>query len=191
MDTSLYADSLMRNWRENLDWAGLKVRLITETKFKKTNISVLDVGAGKGKYRLVLPEYPNVDAVEIWEPYVEEHRLRELYRTVYVRDVAEVAEEFSTAGVTYDLVVMGDVLEHLSAGDASWTIRCLRDVTRELIVIVPYSYAQGPEHGNPYQRHEQDDLTVELMHERYPDLRLDMVQVDGADRPFKGLYRWR
>ena len=190
MNESFFGNRLMRNWKENLDWAGLQVRGIMETEWSHT-ARVLDVGAGKGKYRLLLPEYSHVDAVEIWSPYVTGYGLRDVYRTVYERDIMKVAEEFSSTEVVYDVVIMGDVLEHLSLPDARATLNFLKDVARDIIVIVPYNYEQGEEHGNPYQRHEQPDLTVEIMHERYPELMLDTIQVDAASRPFKGLYRWR
>lgn len=190
MDDRLMAQMLMRYRDENLDWAGLKVRTIVENEFTPS-ASILDVGAGKGKYRLLLPEYSWVDAVEIWEPYVTGFQLREMYRSVYERDIHEVAEEFFHARVKYDLVIMGDVLEHLDVGAARRVITWLKPVASEIIIVVPYEYAQGEEHGNPYQEHKQPDLTVENMHERYPDLRLDTIQTDAVGRPFKGLYRWR
>lgn len=190
MNEALFGTKLMRNWEENLDWAGRQVRAIMEAEWMPS-ARVLDVGAGKGKYRLLLPEYGCVDAVEIWEPYVTGYSLRDVYRAVYERDIMEVAEEFSTAGVKYDAVIMGDVLEHLTVNNAMRTLHYLKDVASEVLVIVPYNYEQGEEHGNPYQRHEQPDLTVENMHERYPELKLDTIQVDTASRPFKGLYRWR
>lgn len=190
MEDRLLAMMLMQYREENLDWAGLKVRAIVESEFTPSE-SILDVGAGKGKYRLLLPEYSWVDAVEIWEPYVRGFRLREMYRQVYERDVVELASEFAMADVKYDVIIMGDVLEHLSVNDAMSTLHYLHKVTDEIIVVVPYEYEQGEEHGNPYQAHKQPDLTVENMHQRYPDLRLDMIQVDAAGRPFKGLYRWR
>lgn len=191
MDESLFAARLMQHRDENLDWAGLQVRAIAEAEFKNTETSVLDVGAGKGKYRLLLPEYACVDAVEIWAPYVTGYALHDVYRAVYQRDITELVQEFGAADVRYDLVIMGDVLEHLIVDDARITLQWLRNVAGEVLIIVPYNYEQGEEHGNPYQRHEQPDLTVENMHERYPDLRLTTIQVDSASRPFKGLYRWR
>lgn len=190
MDDRLMSQMLMRYREENLDWAGLHVRTIVENEFTPSE-SILDVGAGKGKYRLLLPEYSWVDAVEVWEPYITGFRLREMYRNVYERDIVEVAEEFRHAEVKYDVVIMGDVLEHLSVHDAIKTLRHFRWVTNCIIVVIPYSYEQGEEHGNPYQVHKQPDLTIENMHERYPNLKLDTIQTDAAGRPFKGLYRWR
>jgi hypothetical protein len=182
--------SLVRNYAQNFDWAGRQVRALVDAEFTPDS-TVLDVGAGEGKYRLLLPEFKYVDAVEIWEPVVTGYALHELYRTVFTGDIHTHVDEFAREGARYDLVIMGDVLEHLTVRRAQDVMFTMRSIAQEIFVIVPYSYVQGEEHGNPYQVHEQDDLTVENMHSRYPDLRLVTIQVDSANRPFKGLYRWR
>lgn len=75
---------------------------------------VLDVGCGYGKHGVLLREYldptPVVHGVEAWEPYVEAHRLRAIYDEVFVQDVCSFTEEELAC---YDLVVMGDVIEHI------------------------------------------------------------------------------
>jgi 2-polyprenyl-3-methyl-5-hydroxy-6-metoxy-1,4-benzoquinol methylase len=80
---------------------------------------VLDVGAGYGKHGVLLREYldptPVVDGVEAWEPYVDAHRLRGIYDNLYVRDILTfTAEELAV----YDMIVMGDVIEHMEKQDA-------------------------------------------------------------------------
>jgi 2-polyprenyl-3-methyl-5-hydroxy-6-metoxy-1,4-benzoquinol methylase len=80
---------------------------------------ILDVGAGYGKHGVLLREYldptPVVDGVEAWEPYVEAHRLRGIYDNLYVRDILTfTAEELAV----YDMIVMGDVIEHMEMADA-------------------------------------------------------------------------
>ena len=55
--------------------------------------SILDVGAGSGTYAKLL--YKNgymratVDAVEVWQPYIEEFKLKEKYRHVYSVDIRD------------------------------------------------------------------------------------------------------
>lgn len=80
---------------------------------------ILDVGAGYGKHGVLLREYldptPTVHGVEAWEPYVKAHRLEGIYDHLYTRDVLT----FSAADLlTYDLIVMGDVIEHIEKPDA-------------------------------------------------------------------------
>lgn len=178
------------NWDSIYDWAGVQVRQqVTDDHSHRSMI--LDVGAGQGKYRTLLLDFPHVDGIEIWEPYVDEHRLRELYEHFYVGDATDVISNLVNEDYFYNLVIMGDVLEHMTILRAQYTVDLLRHLTRDIIVIVPFEYPQGEEHGNPYQSHEQADLTVEVMAERYPTLRLVTMQLDAAGRPFKGLYRWR
>ena len=175
--------------KEIFDWAGHRVReLITMTYSPDTRI--LDVGAGQGKYRALLPEYEYVYAVEVFEPYVWENRLEELYHRVYTQDIRDFAKSYGYSLLAGMVVVMGDVLEHLSRDDAREVLEQLRRYVNEIIVVVPYEYPQGEEDGNVHQEHLQDDLTVELMAKYYPELTLLDVEV-REDKPFKGIYRWR
>jgi 2-polyprenyl-3-methyl-5-hydroxy-6-metoxy-1,4-benzoquinol methylase len=122
---------------------------------------ILDVGPGIGKYaRLLRAGHPNLDAVEIFAPYVEMFGLRALYRSVFIGDVR-------TFDLTpYSMVIIGDVLEHLSIGDARAVLaRC-----RRALVQVPYLYPQGTIYDNPAETHLQPDLTEKVMAERYPEL---------------------
>lgn len=169
---------------ETFDWAGLVVRDLVQAEFDPATTEVLDVGAGRGKYRMLLPQYDLMDACEVWKPTVLEHELEAMYRQVYNCEIQTLVLQPRT----YDLVVFGDVLEHLTIVDARYVIRELCETSAEIVVVVPYLYAQGPEHGNHYQRHLQADLTPEVMMRRYPELRL--VALETRDRePFKGVYR--
>lgn len=178
------------DWREVYDWAGLRVRQMITMHHDPDETPILDVGAGQGKYARLLPEYPDIDAVEVWEPSVERYGLWDLYRVVWPFDVLElVSNQFwQNRPDRYRFAILGDVLEHLKAEEAEKTLRYLRRRCDEIIVVVPYLYPQGAEDGNEHQRHLQDDLTPEVMAVRYPDLKLIALETrDG--RPFKGLYR--
>lgn len=171
---------------EIYDWAGLRVRDYVLTHYD-ANARIMDVGAGQGKYRILLPTYVAVDACEIWEPTVESEHLRDMYREVLVRDFADVVRSPDWTDRDYDLVVMGDVLEHMTRSDAQLVVDDVLAVGTDLVVVVPYEYPQDEEDGNVYQRHIQDDLTPERMAVEYPRLRL--VALETRDwRPFKGIY---
>lgn len=164
------------------DWGGLAVQgwIYSHLPWDAT---ILDVGAGWGKYRDLLPDFENVDACEVWLRNIEKERLQERYRNCYWVNVVDLVGGTPVALADYDLVVFGDVLEHLTADDAH---RVLGDCW-QAVVIVPFLYPQGPEDGNPHERHLQDDLTMQVMEDRYPELRLEGVEVrDG--KPFKGFY---
>lgn len=75
---------------------------------------VLDIGAGYGKHGVLLREYldptPIVHGIEAWEPYVEAHKLRGIYDELFVRDALTLTSEEL---YPYDMIVMGDVIEHM------------------------------------------------------------------------------
>lgn len=168
------------------DWCGPKIQRLVRAGFPSLSTQILDVGACWGKYRRLLPEYPNMDACEVWLPYVLENDLLRMYRQVIQADICAYAE--SEAWQPYDVVIMGDVLEHITEDAAPEMLDRVLDTCKEVFVVVPYLYPQGEEHGNPFQVHAQDDLTPEVMAERYPRLALINTQMrDG--QAFKGIYR--
>ena len=179
-----------KQWGSTFDWAGKQVRRFISHKYEPADIRILDVGAGQGKYRILFADYPNMDAIEIFEPYVEEHRLHELYDTVYITDAAYVVNEF-VDGTHWDIVLFGDVLEHLDVERAQKMLWDFERVCTEYYVVVPFEYPQDAEDGNEHQRHLQDDLTPALMTARYPQLELLAVESRTDGSPFKGLYKRR
>lgn len=174
-------------YEDTYDWCGPLVRDMVVAEFDPAAAEILDVGPCWGKYRILLPGY-TMDACEAWEPYVVQEDLRSMYRQVFVADICDFA--WSEQWRSYELVIMGDVLEHIEAQRAARLVTRLLDTCGEVFAVVPYLYEQGPEHGNHYQCHLQSDLTPEVMERRYPGLRL--VSTEHRDgRPFKGLYRRR
>jgi len=132
------------------------------------NLKVLDIGAGEGIYSILLKRnYKIVDAIEVWEPNIIQNGLREIYNNVYFED----AVTFDFNKNKYDLVVLGDVLEHINIEDSKKLIKKIKDsgIINGLI-HVPWKYKQDELYGNPYEKHIQEDLTPEIMKERYPDL---------------------
>jgi hypothetical protein len=172
---------------DTYDWCGPIVQQLVRDTVSVEETEVLDVGPGFGKYRVLLPEY-TMDACEVWEPSVVEHELRDMYRHVYVMDVCDLAR--SPEWHHYDLVIMGDVFEHVARKPARELLTTLLSTCDDVVVVVPYLYEQGEELGNPYQCHLQADLTPDLMTELYPELQLTHTEY-RSDRPFKGIYRRR
>ncbi len=131
--------------------------------------AILDVGPGAGTYaNLLIPQgFTDIDAVEIYEPYVERFSLRSLYRNLYVADI----RTFSFPR-RYDFVILGDVLEHINVEDSQRLVERLRTSCRHAIFSVPWMYPQGVIDGNEAERHLQPDLTPEVMQQRYPLLQL-------------------
>ncbi|MEE3459341.1 MAG: class I SAM-dependent methyltransferase [Candidatus Faecousia sp.] len=123
--------------------------------------TILDVGACDGKWRRLLPEYPNMDALEAWLPNFDALRAKG-YRTVILDDIRSFRYEH------YDLVILGDILEHLAVNEAQAVLEYAAPRSRDMIIAVPFLYKQGAIYGNPYEVHVQPDLTPENFDERYP-----------------------
>lgn len=130
------------------------------------NSTCLDVGACDGKWYGLLGHYLTMDAVEIFEPNIRRHNLEFKYRRVYNTDIADFMFSW------YDLIIFGDVIEHMEVSKAQRVLRDAGIRCRDMIVGVPYLYPQDAIYGNPYEEHIQPDLTPEIFAERYPGLEL-------------------
>ena len=70
--------------------------------------TILDVGPGCGTYSKLLKDvFYNMDAVEIFEPYIEKYKLNELYNNVWNENILTFDFDY------YNIILMGDVLEHI------------------------------------------------------------------------------
>ena len=126
----------------------------------------LDVGACDGKWADLLGDYLVMDGVEIYRPNIEKHNLMSKYRYIFNADIREF-QYFDD----YDLIIFGDVLEHMSVEDAQKVLHYAIPRCRNLLVAVPYQWVNRSHYGNPWEVHIQDDLTPENVLERYPELK--------------------
>ena len=91
--------------------------------------SILDVGAGDGKWRYLLRKYPNMDAVEAYGPNLQ---WLTGYRKAFHADIRDFRYD------RYDLIIFGDVLEHLSVKDAQAALDYAWPRCRDMVVAVPF-----------------------------------------------------
>ena len=85
--------------------------------FFKPN-TILDVGPGVGTYGKIVREvYPQiiVDCIEIYSPYIHQFSLWSIYDKVLCDDIRK-----NNIVQDYDLVIFGDVLEHLNRDEATF-----------------------------------------------------------------------
>ena len=136
--------------------------------FKK-GATALDVGACDGKWHYLLGNHLTMDGIEIFEDNIVKHNLANKYRYIYNADIRGFQYEH------YDLVIFGDVLEHMTVEDAQKVLRYALPRCDEVIVAVPFQWVNRSHYGNPYEFHIQDDLTPELVKERYPELKPFLV----------------
>jgi SAM-dependent methyltransferase len=157
----------------NWGYLGPDVKEYLTRNFDKDS-SILDVGCGHGFYfKLLNNHFQKFDAVEIWKPYIQEYELESMYDNVYNVNIMDFEFKY------YDIIIMGDILEHLSREDAVLLLNRLKDKCKELLVVVPYYLPQGEVFGNKYEIHLQPDLDDNLMKEYYP--MLELINLDGRE----------
>lgn len=127
--------------------------------------SVLDVGCGFGLWGFlcrmhldvangrIQPEMwqTRIDGIEYFEPYIQRHQ-RALYSSLRIGDVRDLANELEP----YDLIIAGDVIEHLDKDDGEVVLDQLYAKARSaLMVNIPLGVGwEHPEaYGNPNELH--------------------------------------
>ncbi|HEV2301865.1 MAG TPA: class I SAM-dependent methyltransferase [Stellaceae bacterium] len=114
----------------------------------------LDLGAGAGKYgKLVRRECPacHLTAIESHRDNIARFGLAEIYDTV---ECADVMSLFDTAiGAEYDLVVAGDLIEHLRKSDGLDLLNFLVYRAAFILLVYPTRFLQGAVDGNRREAH--------------------------------------
>ncbi len=127
--------------------------------------TVCDIGPGAGTYaHLMRPRHHGVwwTAVEIHQPYLDRYDLPAHYDELHVLDAREAPEHLWTR----DLVIAGDVLEHMPREDAVALLeRIARAGARHVLVSVPIVHApQGEVDGNPHEAHVHHWTAADMDH---------------------------
>jgi len=132
------------------------------------NSRILDVGPGRGIYNKMLKEkgYQDIDAVEIYLPYIEAFELKKMYHNVFHCNIVDFEYEH------YDIVIMGDIVEHLQVEAAQRVLKYARLHSNLIVVAVPYLLEQIGSQLDGSGDHRQPDLTREIFLERYQSFKL-------------------
>jgi hypothetical protein len=148
---------------------------------------IWDIGPGDGTYWDLMKEYctngPLWTCVEVWGAYVNQYNLRDKYDTVYIQDVRGVGfPEYS--GKRHDnLIIFGDVLEHMPEDDARLLILRAKKSFRWILVSIPIVHApQGEVNGNPYEEH--------VKHWSFDEMHAAMGHCMAFKGHTIGLYWW-
>ena len=133
--------------REGKEWSAERVAELSPRR-------VLDVGPGVGTYvDLLRPLLPASRwfGLEIHRPYAERYQLGDRYDDLLIGDVREL--DWRAHG-RWDLVIFGDVLEHLDLPDARRAWQCARRHSAHVLASLPIvHYPQGPHDGNVHECH--------------------------------------
>jgi cyclopropane fatty-acyl-phospholipid synthase-like methyltransferase len=129
------------------------VKWVNDNKDSINNI--LDIGAGSGTYYKLLSPIKTFkwSAVEAWKSYIEEFNLEQMYEVVYNEDIRNFKWQEQ-----YDLVIAGDILEHMTKSEAEEVVKKILDHTKTLIISIPITHMpQEAINDNPFEYHVKDD----------------------------------
>jgi hypothetical protein len=142
--------------------------------------NILDVGTGSGILEEIVREnFGNsivLDGIEAWEPYISEYSLTERYDNLYNVD-ARTWDKWD-----YDLVMFGDVLEHMVESESSdlWS-RVSKFAGHAIITIPIIHYPQGASFGNPFEIHHEDHWDTERILRAFPGItEYQEFEITGA-----------
>lgn len=123
---------------------------IMHTIIESAPASVIDVGPGWGKYGLMCREYlPKLrwlDAVEVNEGRCPTQD--EIYDYVF-----EIDARLFRGWSTYDLVLLIDVIEHMSKRDGHALLQAMLRVGTSVLVSTPKLFVKQHDEDNPYEEH--------------------------------------
>lgn len=128
--------------------------------------SLLDVGLGNGKLGYIARDLLDVmlgecyrreewktriDGIEVFPDYIQGHQ-REIYDAIYIGDAMEILSGLKP----YDMIVVGDVLEHFHK-DKAWNFLdlCMSLAEKHMILNIPLGteWTQPEIYNNPYEKH--------------------------------------
>ena len=126
-------------------WLGMEDSL--QAIVERRPASVLDAGIGFGLWGALLRQYLDVwcgriqpeqwttriDGIEIDEKRVQPHA-RQLYTDIFVGDIRELVP-LRASEHRYDVILFGDVLEHLPKSDGLGLLDAAVDLAAELVVV--------------------------------------------------------
>lgn len=146
----------------------------------KKNAKILDVGFGSGIYGKLLRTfcYQNIDGIDVYDKNIKEMGLDKIYDNIFIEDILDFNFDY------YDLIIMGDVLEHIELKLAKKLLSSLikENKCSQILVSIPYEYEQEEIYGNKHEKHLQPDVTADYMKKHYPYLKL----INSAIMPHNG-----
>ena len=141
---------------------------------------ILDVGCGEGTYPKLISKggwgdlseiiLPDAEwwGFEAWQPYISQYNLENIYNHLINEDVRKY--DF-TQLPDFDLVIFGDVLEHMTKEEAQELVNKALDKSKFVLISIPIKHMpQGAVHGNPFEEHVKDNWTNREVLESFPNI---------------------
>ena len=129
----------------------------------------IDIGCGEGTYsKLINDDFRHGKwiGIEAWGPYVNQFELDKHYNSIIIGQAEyinykKIFDGFCKCGNS--LVIMGDMLEHMSKNVAKQLIDTIKEYADNIIISVPLLHChQDPLDGNWFETHV-DHWTFEEM----------------------------
>jgi peptidylprolyl isomerase len=162
-----------------------KIRHVLLAYLRKVGLpsTVLDIGVGSGFYGKALRSFRNdiyLYGIEIWDDYIKKFKLDSIYNEIFCIDMLK----FDYLKVQADLVILADVVEHVSKTAALSLIGRLKQHYKWILITIPViHYEQGSYGGNPYEAH--------LHHWTKEELSRDLGMLLLQDCGICGLFEWK
>ena len=128
----------------------LQIPWIVDLIAREQPASVLDLGAGFGKYGVLTREYADpqrLDAVDANPPRYP------VYDHVYLGDLRELERLLPADAPRYDLALFVDAIEHLEKAEAWALLDTLTRRARRVLVATPWGFRPQEVPGQPYETH--------------------------------------
>ena len=137
--------------------------------------SVLDVGVGFGRWGMLCREFLDVwsgrvfrkdwkirvEGIEIFPKNIDQYHSY-FYDKIHIADAFEFIPSSSTG--EFDVIIMGDVLEHFDKYKAVTLLNASIARSRHVLLNIPIGteWPQGTEYGNEFETHRSVWTTEEL-----------------------------
>ena len=142
--------------------------------------TIIDVGCGSGTYRNLIGKGNYIwQGIEIFAPYIQRFNLLDLYDEIHIGDIYDFASNVIEGGLPEgDLIILGDVLEHLEKEKALFVLNAVLDKYPHVVLSIPVD-------GRPSMIHYGNEHEAHLSIWTYEEL----VKVASWDKSFssKGL----
>lgn len=147
--------------------------------------TVLDIGPGAGKYvdmlRPIAKQHDfstHITGVEIDPMYIEKFHLNERYDDLIVGDAVNL---INTPKVRYDLVMIGDCIEHMRKSSAIDLLNFLVYRSGYICIVYPEAFVQDDWHDHPAEAHistwhETDFKGWDTIHREWNGMNLFLIK---------------
>jgi len=146
-------------------------------------LSYFDIGIGAGKYgEIVKRIYTNakLKGIEIDSEYINKFNISETYDEIIREDIRDYINK--NAGSMADVVIVGDIIEHLFKSEGVDLLNYLVYRAKKIIVVYPKKYVQYDVNNKNHEAHKsvwcKDDFKC-FDFKIYNASYLSMVVIDG------------